>query len=252
MRYARPNSLGARKCLKRILTVAPANRPIHMGSAMSRNISFCSNDAAIDTSVQRTWLAQRQNDNSNSDERVAIRGMMCEFEAQQLRMQNERLAPYLQKCSEETANLNGRFDQETWAEACRRKSITLSADEKEQSQINEECMLGAPSPATTATPKVAMTPQTKSSMRSLALSPRSSPKRRPTHFNRQLASVIGSRHLKHFQALNESIWDSLTPRRQKGLLAGNQRNQITSAISGAPGRSLSSAGTIRGSRRPCD
>jgi hypothetical protein len=84
-------------------------------------------------------------------ERVALRGTMCETEAQQTRVPAERMTTMLTDCSRELGSLSERFDRYTWSHACRRKSVALSSDPDIQRTIMGECMAEAPAESVSGT-----------------------------------------------------------------------------------------------------
>src|SRR5207237_2620608 len=98
--------------------------------------------------VDRTVVGINTDDPSKADseclfskaERIALRGIMCETEAQQTRTPSDEINKVVADCSRESASLTTRFDQYTWSNACRRKSVALARDSDTQERILDECM----------------------------------------------------------------------------------------------------------------
>jgi len=91
-------------------------------------------------------------------DRIALRGIMCETEAQQTRTPSDQITKAIADCSRESASLAARFDRYTWLNACRRKSVALAEDVDTQKRILDECMAESPT-ETIASSEGAIDPQ---------------------------------------------------------------------------------------------
>jgi Zn-dependent protease with chaperone function len=106
--------------------------------------SFCNLDALAKKVLPNNLSDQETKCVFENDKDIALRGLMCKFEAYQTRISADQKQGFVQSCSNETSELSKRFDRETWEAACQRKANVLASDTPERSNIKSECMTQAP------------------------------------------------------------------------------------------------------------
>lgn len=107
-------------------------------------VAYCTHAARQQSSDQATITAQMNQCLWTNVEPVALRGYLCEVDANQTRVPAEQRAAFVRDCTLETADVKVRFDRSEWELACKRKGSTTASLADEQASVERSCLAQGP------------------------------------------------------------------------------------------------------------